>query len=245
MRKLFFLIPLISSLISCTNEDLKGHSEDFVLTNIEPYISPQMQDLINLADTSKGVLPLEAIIPCVTNRYLLNNNQVVKVISRSDDDSVVLTRYDDIVKLYSKRKTYISREIAERYNIKFFVDSKQLIEDYPDPNKPYYVTCYAIVKSVKYSTPKDIVPDIYVNGTVIGINPDSLNNYGYHVTDRYKKRNYVLTTYVWSIVDDPNPNTGEGTYYYPQTPKDSRFIGYIDLHIFADHMQWKFAAYDI
>jgi hypothetical protein len=242
MRKLFLLVSFISLFISCTNDDLREH--DSIVTDIKPYISPQMQDLINIADTSKGALPLEAILPCVSNKHLLDNN-VSKVMSRVDDDAVVLLGYDDIVKLYSKRKTYISREIAERYNIKFFVDNKQLEEDYPNPNKPYYVTCYAIVKSIKYSTPKDIIPDIYVNGTVIGINPDSLNNFGYHVEDRYKHRNYVLTTYVWSIVDDPDPNTGEGTYYYPQTPKDSRFVGYIDLHIFADHMQWKYAAYDI
>lgn len=213
----------------------------------EAYISPQMREIINMTDTAKSPIPLEKLIPSITNDKLYEGrNYIVRVLSRTDDDSVILKGYDDVVKLYSKQKTYISKLIAERFNIKVYVDKRQKIEDYPDPTKAYYVTCYAITKTIKYSVPKDILPDKYSRGIVIGINPDSLNTFGFHVTDRYKKRNYVFTTYVWSIVDDPDPKSGEGGYYYPQTPANGGgFSAHGDLYMFADHMQWAFAAYDI
>jgi len=234
MKKKYFLAFIAALCIySCTNEQGDNEISTKITTeksNIsKPYISPKMQEILNILDTCKEAIPIEKLCPFATNSKIMKSSEYSKsIISRAEDPTTVVTGYDVVTALYTKQKTIINSTQSLNFDI---------------PTGTYYVTCHAATKDIYFSTTQNTVFSCYKSGDVMGINPDNLNAIGYNMTAKYTGRYYTLTTYYWEITDDGNPGTSTGGLIYPHIPDELSFRTYPSLIDYLSHTQWRYMSF--
>lgn len=224
MKKIFYsvLCLFIGTCLSACSSDLGDNSTNSVEKEetYKPYVSAQMQGILSMIDTCTTAIPIEKLIPINTK------SAKVKIASRSSlsttgnsDGSLVATGYSRSSTLYTKVKTVVDETQASNFNIKAGT---------------YYVTCMSATLYLQcVGTPIAGMVDT----DVMGIDPDSLSQRGYHITEKKVNSLYFFTTYIWGLATSPSneyiewipiipTTTGSRTFFYPQD--------------FVANLQWRY-----
>jgi hypothetical protein len=213
---------------ACSNEQVNDDLSSESSKVSKPYISPKMQEIINMVDTSNEAIPIEKLCPFTTNSelYKTDNSAKLAITRTNDDGSTVITGYTTQSVLYYKKEATINDVQALNFNVK---------------KGTYYVTCYAITKNLLFSSKQDTLYNAYQSGDIMAINPDNLNTIGYNINVRYSGRYYTFTTYIWGLSVDDTTNSGD--IYYPQIPDGEGFYEIMNLGEYVNRLQWRYIAF--
>jgi hypothetical protein len=224
MKKLYYLLfAFIFIVVNACSSDLDDELTTVSFSENEkyvPYISTQMQEILNMIDTCSTTIPIEKLVPYVDN--MANNIISVPMTSTrtTDDGTTVAEGYSKYSVLYTNVKTTISSTQAENFNCNA---------------GPYYITCYVITKYL--STNGEII-NAWTNTDAMGINPDDLSERGYVIDEKKANTLYYLSTYVWVINSSdintngkclPIINTISGYYHQFDT-----------IYDFMSVMEWRY-----
>jgi hypothetical protein len=221
----FTLLSLLGIFIlSCSKNDVDELSENSVVNKIavdyQPYISPSMQEILDMIDTCTTPIPIEKLIPYLNSSNDLTSENELALSTKSSSIEVV-TGYDDASTLYSNVETVIDATQSDNFGISAGT---------------YYVTCKAAYKGIItggfYVSPKIYEDDI------IGINPDNLTRRGYHVDEVNPADIYEFTTYIWGIAYGSSSEYIIMEWIPRSTGNEFRFAS-----DFLDQIQWRYYAY--
>lgn len=180
---------------SCSNDSdlqLETQNDSIVaLAESEPYISPQLQAIFDMADTCTTGIPLEVIFPNID--ILLDSSSV-------DTSAIKLRSLGDYVStvgassyVVSEIKVPITITAVQALNLNF---PGSALSSAPVAGT-YYATVY--IATLNVVNPGGVpYPDIY-SSDVLGINPDNFEEQGFAVQEVSPKVYYKLTTYLWAI----------------------------------------------
>ncbi len=192
MRKnVFILILLLFVCYSCSGDidSIDSPSND----TTEPYISPKLQSIINMTDTCKSSIPLDALLPNLNN--LISNNTVSKKISsRASGDVVSYKGYST----YKVLKLKSSVTITDQQSFNLGMTNKLTN---PKGGK-YFVDVYVITLNV-INPGGSIIENINTDD-IIGIKPDNEEEKGFKIEEISPNKYYRLTTYLWALRETDN-----------------------------------------
>lgn len=148
-RNLFLLVICIFTY-ACSNDLNDSLTSDSLLitANYEPYISPQMQEILNMIDTATTAIPIEKLIPFVEDSNSLSS---VVLRSSSADGTIVAKGFSKYATLYTKAKPIISAAQASNFNTKAGT---------------YYITC---VSATLYQNTSGELLEAMLETDVMGI----------------------------------------------------------------------------
>ncbi len=229
MRKNYYLFLVISllGLWSCSNDN---SSEPSIKANAiadKAYISPQMQQTLAILDTCKGAVPIEELIPYTKNENNSSYSSQSILTRGSEKDSTgssVVTTYDNYYILYANQKTTISAVQAANLGVNAGT---------------YYVTCYAVIYYLHFSTEVTHIEDQTGQYDTMGIDPDDLTKRGFAITNQTKKA-CTFTTYIWGC---STTNGGDIYSIIPIIPTASGGENqYPEQYTFMSCMHWRYYA---
>jgi hypothetical protein len=183
-KNLLFSFLLCIFLFSCSENDIDELSiksnEIDVENDSEPYISEEMQKILDMIDTCTTAMPIEKLIPFDVKAF--NEVSSDKSLSlKSVTSSNLVTGYSTSSTLYTRVKTVISETQADNFDT---------------TAGTYYVTCKS---ATYYLESNGTVYPAYTDGDIMGINPEDLTQVGYSSEEIVPGALYYLTTYIWGL----------------------------------------------
>lgn len=233
----FILIFPICAFCGCSDEssEISSNSTTSSTSKViadndtSVYISPKMAKILKMIDTCQTAIPIENLISPIKDTETSNNLKTRTTGTYDDSDgSYVITGYTNSILLYSDVKTTISEAQESSFNM---------------PAGTYYIACFAVTQDVSFKNETTLV-SAYKYGDMMGIQPDSLNAFGYSVQEKYAKRNYRLTTYLWGLASVKSSDDGYTYNLYQNIPNTSNDASTeVLLSDFLNEIQWRFFAY--
>lgn len=190
--KLLFCViaALFAVFVSCSKEDEAKINNPQLLADYEPYISPELQRMFDMAEASTEPIPIEELIPNI-EELLSTDAQPVndEIPTRAVGDYLIIKGCDNMSITKYKAATSINA-----------LQAKNLGFPTPDGNPVtgiYYITVYIATHNIldPEGTPD---PIILKNVDVLGIKPN-LNEIGYSVQTLIPNVYYKCTTYLFAI----------------------------------------------
>ena len=189
MKNLYFVLSLLLcfGITSCSNdsEDYKEQAQDSPQADYKPYISSQMQDILNMVDTCNTFdpIPINKLIPGVENLMVDSINQRTSLIKSTETDGRKVVRGNNRYSfLYVDVNTYIDATTAKNMG-------------FNNGAGTYKVTCIAATKFLESDIP---IESAFENRDIMGMNPDNITQRGYAIEKKLTKR-YFLTTYLYTF----------------------------------------------
>lgn len=227
MKNLFYLIScLITICLSGCSNDITDQSSDVVTksevleSEYTPYISPQMQNILSMIDTCTTAIPIEKLIPLSDTS--LNSSSTSKVLTKSDDGTLVATGYTSSSTLYTRVKTIVDDTQADNFNI---------------AAGTYYITCKSVAKYLSFS---GLLDPARADGDVMGVNPDDLSQVGYKAVQK-SSTVYLFTTYIWGL-SLGSTSDYEISEWIPRIPSGSGYLYFNIASDFMSNLQWRYIS---
>ena len=215
-KNLLYSFLLCIFLFSCSENDfdepsIKSNEID-VENDYEPYISEEMQEILDMIDTCTTAIPIEKLIPFDVKAYNeMSSDESISL--KSVMSTLLATGCDASSTLYTRVETVVSATQADNFGI---------------TAGTYYITC----KSATYHLEANgIVYPAYSDGDIMGINPDNLNEVGYHNEEMVSGHLYYLTTYLWGL----STCGSEDCIISSWIP-----AGYQFVNDYLNHLQWRY-----
>lgn len=214
------LLVICIFIYACSNDlnDSSTSDSSLITANYEPYISPQMQEILNMIDTATTAIPIEKLIPFVEDS---NSSSAVVLRSSSADGTTVAKGFSKYATLYTKVKTVISATQASNFNTKAGT---------------YYITC---VSATLYQNTSGELLDAMLETDVMGINPDDLTQRGYHIDEKKAGSLYYLTTYTWGLATGATEDYIESEWI-PRIYTGTGYSFYSDYYTYISNLQWRY-----
>ena len=215
-KNLLYSFLLCIFLFSCSENDfdepsIKSNEID-VENDYEPYISEEMQKILDMIDTCTTAIPIEKLIPFDVKAFNeMSSDESLSL--KSVMSSNLVTGYSVSSTLYTRVETVVNDTQADNFGI---------------TAGTYYVTCkYATY----YLNTNGSIIATYADGDIMGINPDDLTQVGYSIQEINPNKYYFLTTYLWGLSTCGESNC-DVVSWIP--------AGYQFVNDYLNHLQWRY-----
>lgn len=211
MKKIYLcLIGLVISVASCTNDITESDSStDASLLkdqNFAPYISPEMQNIINiLNDSTQDSISITDLIPSLEPtliKSITDTTEESSSITKTDDGTTLFTGYNNKSLLFSTTLTLTSGSLL--------TESMDLGDEYQYLiGQKLYLRCWAVTKNFYFSSATSAFV-AYEAGDKSGFDPDQFSTTytsttylprGFHLDEKASQL-YVGTTYIFDYSTD-------------------------------------------
>jgi len=230
----YFFTLLFATLTSCSNDSIDQFTaeSEIDLTEYEPYISPELQAIFDMADTCTTGIPLEAIFP---NLDILTGDF-------STDSNLMSTRaVGDYVQAVGASSYYINE-----YKIPLNISEEQFFNlNFSSstglPATGYYGTVYIVTLNV--INPGGTLINAYTSADIMGVHPDNSKTIGFSTQEVSPNVFYKLTTYLWAIHSvENNVVQNEVLYVVPCHRKVPSQYDNNPVYIINNYLTWSYVV---
>ena len=231
----FMSVGFLFLFTCCSNEEYEPKSDPVIPETKTPYISPQMEEILNMLDTCTTAIPFEKLVPAA-------NDGMVALLRNSTSSEIpeMLTTRADVEALTHIGATYMTCLYALQQTT--FTEQQLANFNFSTHIKTWYVSCYAIEWS--FQETRSVVRRPILNEN-IGIDPNDLAQRGFAISDVIPGVIRKFTTYVYAITQSGDPSNyiyqetiprryGGSTNYYLEVPEP---------RIWYNIMEWNYWAH--
>lgn len=215
MKKNLFFLSLMFLIVGCTNDSTPKQlsSVEKETENDAPYISPNMQELINKLDTANGALPVNKLIPGFENTLIKDLQVKQKTFSTrttvessgenisTDADTIIVYGYDSYYNLFMNKKITLSQNAYNALNMTLNIGNTDYVKD----KTVVYLSAWAVVRNISFASKQTDLEEASIKGDHLGYDPDkfptsidttSIINKGFKIEEEVPGIFYHFTTYV-------------------------------------------------